>query len=345
MRIDNEREDDMKGFPNVTRRNFLASTGAGLAALSLTRPSWGQDFPSRIINVTIPTGEGGGADRDSRAFTSVWSEHLGANFEFGFFPGASGQVGYEHYLQRVEPDPHHLLSSYIGPEVIMLTLQADHIVPGEDFVYFQQFVEEPMAVYVGADSPVESIEHHVELGPQRPVNVSKSRLPHPASICMLSLGEATGTEMNLIPFGGGNPASMAAIGGEVDCCALPISLPISLGDQVRILGVFAATNPVPAETGNAPTVNDALGLDLPHLTSARSWAIHSETIERFPDEYEIIRQTARQTAEDPAFVEAMASVGVPAEFVNTGGEEVAMAAAKATADLANRYRELLTGDT
>jgi tripartite-type tricarboxylate transporter receptor subunit TctC len=327
---------------SITRRKFLATTGAGLAAMSVAGPSWGQNFPSRPFNVTIPTGEGGGADRDSRAFTGVWSDIIGGNFEYEFYPGASGQVGYEHYMQRVEKDPHNLLSSFIGPEVIMLTLQAPHMRPGEDFVYFQQFVEEPMAVYVGAESEIESIEQLVEIGRQRTVTVSKSRLPHPASICMLSMAEETGMDVNLVPFGGGNPASMAAIGGEVDCCALPVSLPISLGDQVRILAVFADTNPVPEATGNAPTANDALGTNLPALTSARAWAIHRETIENFPEEFEIIRETARETAESDAFREAMAGVGVPSEFVSAGGQDVAMAAAEATAELAERYRDLLT---
>jgi tripartite-type tricarboxylate transporter receptor subunit TctC len=327
----------------LNRRTLLTALGGGFAAASFARPAWASNFPSRNINVTIPTGEGGGADRDSRAFTSVWSNYLDTNFEFGFFPGASGQVGYEHYMQRVEKDPHNLLSSFVGPEVIMLTLQAPHMKPGEDFVYFQQFVEEPMAVYVGAESEIQSIEQLVEVGRQRTITVSKSRLPHPASICMLSMAEGAGMmDINLVPFGGGNPASMAAIGGEVDCCALPVSLPISLGDQVRILAVFAETNPVPEASGNAPTANDALGLSIPSLTSARAWAIHRETIENFPDEYAIIRETARQTAEDPAFAEAMAAVGVPSEFVSPCGEDVAMAAAKATAELAERYRTLLT---
>jgi tripartite-type tricarboxylate transporter receptor subunit TctC len=326
----------------LARREFLASTGAGIAALSLVRPTLAQDFPSRNFQVTIPTGEGGGADRDTRVFCDVWNKYINSNFEFSFYPGASGQVGYEFYMQRVERDPHNLLSSFIGPEVIMLTLQDTGIRPGEDIVYFQQFVEEPMSIFVGAQSPIESIEQLVEMGKERTITVSKSRLPHPASICTLLLGEETGAKFNLIPYGGGNPAAMAALGQETDCCALPVSLPISLGDQVRILCVFADENPVPEASGNAPTANQALGLDLPTLTSARSWAIHRETIEQFPDEMEIIRSTMRQAAEDPAFAEGMAAVGVPKEFVSIGGEDVAMASAAKTAELAQRYRDLLT---
>ncbi len=331
--------------PNLVlpRRRFLASSGAGLAALSLARPTWAQGFPARTFQVTVPTGEGGGADRDTRVFCDVWGKYLdGANFEFSFYPGASGQVGYEVYMQRTERDPHHLLSSFIGPEVIMLMLQDTGIRPGEDIVYFQQFIEEPMSIFVGAESPIESIEQLVELGKERTVTVAKSRLPHPASICALLLAEETGADFNLIPYGGGNPAAMAALGQETDCCALPISLPISLGDQVRILCVFADENPVPEASGDAPTANQALGLELPALTSARAWAIHRETADQFPAEMEILRSTARQAAEDPAFAEGMAAVGVPTEFVSIGGEDVAMASAVKTAELAERYRDLLT---
>jgi tripartite-type tricarboxylate transporter receptor subunit TctC len=327
---------------STTRRKMLAMTGIGIATLAMPSIVRANTFPSRNINVTIPTGEGGGADTSSRAFAGVWRKYLPTNFEFGFFPGASGQVGYEHYMQRVDKDPHNLLSSYIGPEVIMLALQAPHIKPGEDFVYFQQFSDEPMAIYVGAQSSIESIEQLVELGRQRTVTVSKSRLPHPASICMLSLAQETGMEVNLVPYGGGNPASMAAITGEVDCCALPVSLPIALGDQVRVLGVFSEINMTPDQTGNAPTINDALDLSVPNITSARAWAIHRETIERFPEEYAILRDTARKVVEDPEFIEAMGRTGVPAEFISVGGEDVAMASANATAPLAERYRDLLT---
>jgi hypothetical protein len=111
---------------------------------------------------------------------------------------------------------------------------------------------------------------------------------------------------------------------------------------VRILCVFADENPVPEASGNAPTANAAFGLDLPALTSARSWAIHRETMEQFPDEMEIIRSTMRQAVEDPAFAEGMVAVGVPKEFVSIGGQEVAMASAASTAELAQRYRDLLT---
>src|SRR5690606_35070082 len=130
------REDQMTKGPGVSRRNVLLTGGAAMAAFPLSRAAFGQDFPSRNVEITIPTGEGGGADRDSRLFTASWRKRLDTNFEFEFYPGAAGQVGYQFYLRK-EPNPHDLLFANLGPEVIMLTLQALNIKVGTDIVYIR----------------------------------------------------------------------------------------------------------------------------------------------------------------------------------------------------------------
>lgn len=82
--------------PILTRRSLLG-TGAAAAALTLATPGVlrASAFPERNFSVYIPTAEGGGADRNLRAFSSVWKTKLGVDFEPGFYPGASGRVGYE----------------------------------------------------------------------------------------------------------------------------------------------------------------------------------------------------------------------------------------------------------
>src|SRR3546814_15364281 len=94
-----------------------------------------------------------------------------------------------------EPNAQNLLFSNIGPEVIMLTLQDVGIDVGRDLVYFQKTSTEPMAVWVGPNSPIASLEQLVEEGRKRRITVAVSRLPPPASIGMLALGEATGAEL------------------------------------------------------------------------------------------------------------------------------------------------------
>ncbi len=170
------------------------------------------------------------------------------------------------------------------------------------------------------------------------------RLAKTDTIGMLALGEATGAEFNLIPFGGGNPTAMAAITGEVDASALPLANPITFGEEARVLGIFADENPVPDQTNDAPTVNEVAGTDLPPLTSSRAWAVQADAIAENPELIEILKQTMRQTLEDPEYIEAVRASGVPAEFIDPGNQEEAMQEAAETRELAIQYRDLLTGE-
>ena len=74
------------------------------------------------MRVVVPTGQGGGADRLARVFDDFWGPLLKTSFEYGFYAGAAGQVGYELYLNRREKDGHNLLFGNMGPEMIMYAL-------------------------------------------------------------------------------------------------------------------------------------------------------------------------------------------------------------------------------
>lgn len=332
----------------TTRRQFLKTSmlaaGPGLAAGSIMSRAWAQSYPERNISLVIPTREGGGADRDIRIFTSVWKNHIDTNFEYDFFPGAAGQVGYEVYVGKKEPDCYTLLFANTGPEVIMQVLQKPKAELGKDFVYFFQISSEVMALWVGKNSKFKSVEELVDEGKKRTVNISVSRLPHPASIGCLALGEATGAKFQLVPYGGGNPSAMAAITGETDACALPLANPIRLGEEARILATFGP-NPAPEEADNAPPVNDVFGTKIPILTSSRAFAIHTKAIEDYPERFEILLSSMQEVRDDPAYPEAVRKAGLPTAFIDFGDREQAMQTAEEVKELARKYEALLTGKT
>lgn len=327
-----------------TRRRFLSGSAAllGASALGLPRAALADNFPSRPFNVVIPTAEGGGADRDSRAFVSVWSRHIGQSVEFGYYPAAGGQVGYRFFMER-EPNAYNLIFSNLGPEMIMLETQNTGIEVGRDIVFIQQISSEPMAVFVGARSPIRTIEELVETAKRRTVTVATSRLPHPGSIGILALADATGGNFKLVPYGGGNPTAMATITMETDAAVLPFANPVGLGDQVRTLGLFASRNPAPDQSGNAPTINSALGTDLPNFDSSRAWGVHRAAMDAFPDRVAKLKETMAAAAADPAYPEAVQGAGLPTVFIDAGGMDVAMGTAVAMQELARKYRDLLAG--
>ena len=328
-----------------TRRRLLKGAAAALAVGALphgSKEAAAQAFPSRNMRVVIPTGQGGGADRLARVFDDFWGPLLKTKFEYGFFAGAAGQVGYELYVQKRERDGHNLLFGNMGPEMIMYALQKpSYKFPG-DYQYFCRLDVDDSIVFVRQKSPFKRIEDLVAEAKKKTVNVAVSRLPHPASIGLLALGNAVKARFNLVPYGGGNPTMVAVMNGETDCGALPLAGIVALGDQMRVLGVFNDDNKLGKYLGNAPSVNSVFGTKLPALYSSRSWALHSEVIEKFPDRFALLEKTSRQVFDQPAYREEYAKTGAPVETIQYGDRQTCTRYANSMVDLANEYRSLLT---
>lgn len=329
--------------PRLSRRHLLQSGAAaglvGTLAPGLSRAQGA--FPTRNMNVVIATGRGGGAETTGRAFADVLRHKWGVDFEFEFHPGAGGQVAYELFVHRRERDGYNLLYSNMHPEIITFATQNTNYALPDDVTHFARTVGSPIAVYVGSESPIQSIEQLVEEGRRRTVTISTSRLPHPGTIGMLALADATGADFNLVPFGGGNPTSMAAITGEVDAAVLTASVAVSLRDQVRTIALFREAPALAERLGNPPTVNAALDLDLPELELSSGWAVHTEVWENMPEVRETLESSIRATFDDPRLRENLEAVGYPWESVEYGGPDVTAAIVRDTIEFARRFADRL----
>jgi len=321
----------------------LTATSALALIPSLARRASAQAYPSRNFNVTIPTGQGGGAERLARAFDAAWGPMLGQKFEYEFYPGAGGQVGYELYVNRREPNGHNLLFGNMGPEMIMYALQEPDYNFPEDYIYFCRIDVDDSCVFVRPDSEFQSIEQVVDAAKQRTINVGTSRIPHPASIGILSLGEKTGGQFNLVPYGGGNPTYIGVLNGEVDIGVLPVAGVIARGDQFKVLAIFnKEKNPFAEYTNDAPIVNAVFGTDIPDLYSSRSWAVHTAWADANPDQFQMLQDSSAKVFDDPAFKDAYVQSGAPLEALSYGDREVCTEYALAMVELAERYRDVLS---
>src|SRR4051812_1293315 len=159
---------------------------------------------------------------------------------------------------------------------------------------------------------------------------------------MLALGNAVKARFNLVPYGGGNPTQVAVLNGEADCGALPLAGVVALGDQMRVLGVFNDDFKLGSYVNNAPPVNKVFGTKLPDLSSSRSWAIHTEAIEKYPDRFALLEKTAKQVFDNPKYKEEYKKTGAPAETIQYGDRALCTRYAKAMVELANEYSDLLT---
>ena len=325
-------------YPSIARRRLLL----GAAAASFFGKASAQAFPARNMRVVIPTGQGGGAERLARTFDDFWGKLLKTHFEYSFYAGAAGQVGYELWIHKREHDGHNLLFGNMGPEMIMYALRKPKYRFPEDYQYFCRTDVDDSVIFVRKQSKIQKLEDLAAEARKRSVNVAVSRLPHPASIGMLALGGAIKGKFNLVPYGGGNPTQVAVLNGEADCGALPLAGVVALGDQLRILGVFNDDFQLGNYTNNSPPVNKVFGTNIPDLSSSRSWAIHTEAVEKYPERFAILEKTSRQVFEDPAYKEAYKKTGAPVETIQYGDRALCTKYAKSMIELANEYRSLLT---
>ncbi len=323
------------------RRRLLQGT-LGAIALSRIPLGFAQDkYPSGNMRVIIPTGQGGSADRLARVFDDFWGPMLGTHFEYQFMRGAAGQVGYETFIGKMPHDGQHLLFGNMGPEMIMYALQKPPYKFPQDYQYFCRLDVDDSIVFGSRKGKIQTLEQVLDESKKRTLNVAVSRLPHPASICLLALGRAIGGKFNLVPYGGGHPTSIAVLNGECDIGALPIAGVIAQKSTLKVLGVFNDENRLAAQSDNAPSVNKVAGTKIPALPSSRSWAAHTDFIEKFPQKFAILEKTSRQVFDDPKYKEEYAKTGAPVETIQYGDRALCTAYANHMVELTNEYRDLL----
>jgi tripartite-type tricarboxylate transporter receptor subunit TctC len=331
---------------NLSRRSLLGGIAAGaLAAPALIRSAAAQGpggFPSRNMRVLIPTGQGGGAEKLARSFDAAWSKLLGKPFEYEFHPAAGGQVGYTLYVEKREKNGHNLLFGNMGPEMIMYATQKPTYKFPQDFTYFCRTDIDDSCVFVRRESPIKDVKQLIDQAKRRPLNVAVTRIPHPATIGMLALADATGARFNFIPYGGGNPTFMAMLSGETDVAATPIANVLALPEKFKVIGVFNNTNMFAKQTDDAPTINAAFGTRIPDLSSSRSWAVHAEWADANPQQFEFLQKTAKEAHEAPAFRDAWVKGGNPVEALVWGDRKTCHEYADAMVKLAQQYENQLT---
>lgn len=334
---------------NVSRRRFLATTAAlaGAAGLSVgpMGAAFAQSFPERNFNVYVPTREGGGADRNLRAFSGVWKKYTGVDIEGAYYPGAAGRVGYEKYMGLAKDDCYDLMFGNMGPEVLNWVVEPPTF-DLDSLIYFARLDADPGILFVASESKLQTIDDIIAEGKKRSLNVGVSRLAHPASLGALAVARKAGAQFNLIPLSGGRNTLAGVKTGEMDFGALPSGSVISAGDAFKIVLVFDDENPLPEKLDNAPTANAHLGMSLPPLIAgARAFAIKKAAIDAYPDRYAFLVDSMKKVFDDPDYKDAVLKTGAPWEYISYGSAEDCAEYVKNIMAIGAEYKEFLTGES
>ncbi len=337
----------MSDLLKPTRRKFIQGSvaAAGVAGLAASPfgTAFGATFPSQNMSVYVPTREGGGADRNFRAFSGVWKKYLGVNFEGAYYPGASGRVGYEKYMGLAKDDCHELLFGNMGPEVLNWVVKKPTF-NLDDLLYFAQVDKDPGILFVSAKSKLQNIDDIIAEGKKRTLNVGVSRLAHPASLGALAVAAHTGAKFNLIPLSGGKNTLAGVTTGEMDFGALPSGNIVQRQKAFKTVLVFDDKNPLPDSLHNAPTANGHLGMSLPPLIAgSRAFAIKKSAIDKNPDSFKILQDTLLKVFPDPEYKAAVIKTKAAWEYIGYGDAAACATYVKNIMEIGEEFKSLLTG--
>ena len=94
---------------------------------------------------------------------------------------------------------------------------------------------------------------------------------------------------------------------------------------------------------NAPLANEHFGMKLPPLVSARAFAIKTAAVEKYPDRFKILQDTAKQVFADPEFKEAIEKTKAPWELIQYGDRKDCAEYAESIMAIGEQYKDLLKG--
>ena len=201
----------------TTRRDFLLSTSATLAAVSTGAQA--AAYPERSITFICPWPAGGTADATMRALCMAAGRHLGQPMVLENRAGASGMLGLKA-LASAKPDGYT-----VGQIPISVTrfsqLGSVQVDPMKDLTYLARTSGQTFGIAVRAESPWKTLKELVAHAKAQPgkVTYGTSGLGSAAHVGMEEFAMAAGVQFNAIPYKGGAPALQDLLGGQIDALA------------------------------------------------------------------------------------------------------------------------------
>lgn len=289
--------------------------GSAAAMMLSSGAAWAQEaWPPAQMIVVVSHDIGSSQNVTMRALGEVWQEKLGTRFIYENREGASGRVGYDYFLGR-PADGSTILSSNIGSASIMYAQQNPPWEWREVLQPLGVFGVDPGAIFVRSDSEWQNLNDVVETAKQRPLTLGLSFWASPENLQIHQIMGETGARFEVVPNSNSSEIMAQVLGGHVDVGYSKVGSVVRAGDGLRIIAVPLATNPVPDLTNNAPTADEALGLETMGVASYRAVLVHKQWSDANPDQFQVLRDTFVESLSDPRFLAAMAQQGVDEELI------------------------------
>jgi len=289
---------------------ILSGALATVAALA-TSAVHAADYPTRPIEVVVPSSAGGGTDVMARLFADASKKNIPQPLIVTNKPGAGGGIGMTE-AQRAPADGYKI--GVLISELAIVPHLGMTKVTTADFIPIARLNGDPGLIAVRAESPWQTIDDLLAAARKNEGAVSMGNAGTGTiwHLAAAAVEQKTGVKFNHVPFQGAAPSVLALIGGHVD--AITVS-PAEIGPhvavgKVRVL-VAMSDKRLPAPYDKVVTFKEK-GTDLVLGT----WRGLGVPLNTPPEVVKYLRDATRKTAEDPGFRDALTKANLAPAYMD-----------------------------
>ena len=237
----------------------LAVVGCSALASLVHLPVQAQTWPTRAVQVIVPSAPGDGGDLAGRLLSQKLQEKLGQSFVIDNKTGAGGIIG-SVAGKAAKPDGYNFLIGNAGSHGINAAVY-DKLAydPVNDFEPVFLINKAPNVCVINPSLPANNLVEFVALAKKEPGKYSFASGGNGSSAHLSAeyLKMMAGIDLLHVPYRGAAPAVQAVIAGEVHlfCGNLPPAITHIKSGKLRALGVTTLRRS--AELPDVPTMDEA----------------------------------------------------------------------------------------
>jgi putative tricarboxylic transport membrane protein len=196
------------------------------------------DYPDRSITFVVPWAAGGGTDTVARILAPEAEKALGQKLVVMNKTGGNGAIGHTFGAQA-KPDGYTITMGTTEMSTVHLLGLAKFSYT--DFDPICLVATGPGCLAVLESSPYKTLAELVDAAKKKPgeLKISSIGVGGIWNLVAVGLCKRAGVQMNILPYSGGGPAVVDALGGHVDGASVGFmeALPQVLDKKMRFLGV------------------------------------------------------------------------------------------------------------
>ncbi|MBC8577705.1 tripartite tricarboxylate transporter substrate-binding protein [Yanshouia hominis] len=251
-------------------------------------------LPSDKLDYIVAAAAGGGLDIVSRCFSDSWAKSLGTTFEYIYEDAGSSYIMGLNDLHDDESDEFSVMCGLAESLPALFAYQnSDYKM--EDIAWIGNVYSDANCVMVRADDDrFNSMQDLIDYArtASSPLTISTPQALTPANMTASIFAENAKLNANIVVYEGGSPARKDLIGGQVDISVGGITTAVGIKDQVKVIGIFGASNPVTDIWPDAQTLDQfATNFEMPDMTVHCSVWTSSKMRNEHPEVYDLLVST------------------------------------------------------